>query len=571
YRPNRANSQSYTVVAEQTQASVLGIPGVSTTVWAYGSRADGRHQAPAFPGRTFVTRRHQPISVNWRNHLVDRQGAPLSHLLPVDQSLALSNLATGVPLAVHHHGGDTAAEFDGGPDQWQTPKRVEYGPGVILGDGSGANAPGRDGVTYSYGNDEEASLKWYHDHAEGMTRLNTYAGLAGLYVVRDANEAALIKRGELPAGEQELALILQDRIFTADGSLAFAADPGQYPVPIDPNPLTLPADQPTHVPEMFGDIIMVNGLAWPDCEVEARQYRVRMLNASDARFYTLDFGSAAVWQIGTDLGFLNRPLRMSSITIAPGERLDLVIDFSGLAGQKIVVGNSAATPFPFGDLPVPGSGSDVVMRFSVRKAQRAEGERGESRRVDIGRVRTLRGLAADTPRLPATPALPQDVTVRRVLLGEGCDEYGRVTPMLGSYDPSGEHNPGTLNFHDPATETPRVGSTEIWEFWNTTEDAHPVHMHLVRFRILDRQEFTGNLNATVMGSGWTGVQLTDGEKFGPQLPAPDHEQGWKDTVICPPGHVTRVLVSFNRPGKYVYHCHILSHEEHDMMRWFVVS
>jgi spore coat protein A len=145
-------------------------------------------------------------------------------------------------------------------------------------------------------------------------------------------------------------------------------------------------------------------------------------------------------------------------------------------------------------------------------------------------------------------------------------------PLLGTYDPTGAANRGTLSFDEPATETPALGSTEVWEFWNTTVDSHPVHMHLVQFRVVDRQVFTGTVNATTMTNGWTGVQLAPGARLSRRaVPAPATEQGWKDTVVCPPGQVTRVVATFKRPGKYVYHCHILSHEEHDMMRWFVVA
>jgi spore coat protein A len=584
YRPDALNpatptaaANSYTITAGQTNWNVLGIPGVQTPVWGYGNWEGGSAIPVTFPGRSFVVNRNAPIQVNWINNLVDANGNALPHLLPIDQTLPLANIATGVPIAVHHHGGDTAAEFDGGPDQWQTPKRVESGPAVITG-GVGANATSAGSMGYTYDNVEEASMTWYHDHAEGVTRLNAYAGLAGLYVVRDANEAALIAANSIPSGDKELALVLQDRSFAADGSMAFSADPAQYPVPLA-GPMALPAGNPTHMPEMFGDIITVNGVAWPNYDVEPAQYRVRLLNGSDARFYTLTFGTAGVWQIGTDMGFLNRPVPVMNVTIGPGERIDLVVDFAALNGTAVVVTNSAPTPFPAGAPVAVGSGPDVVMRFNVVKPAATittVTPRGRTRVVkaptaNIARTRALRGLDAATPVLPAA-TVPAGATVRRILLGEGMDEYGRITPMLGTYDPTGVNNLGTLNFNDPATETPALGSTEVWEFWNTTVDSHPVHIHLVKFRVLNRQAFTGLLTPTVMANNWQGVQLSGATLTGRRAtPAPATEQGWKDTVVCPPGMVTRVVMNFNRPGKYVYHCHILSHEEHDMMRWFVVA
>jgi spore coat protein A len=258
---------------------------------------------------------------------------------------------------------------------------------------------------------------------------------------------------------------------------------------------------------------------------------------------------------------------MTGITIAPGERMDLIVDFSACNGQQIVVGNSAAAPFPFGDPVLPGSGADVVMRFSVTRARNVQ--------VPVAPVSAntrLRGVMSQTLALTTPARVPGSPKVRRILLGEGVDEYGRILPLLGTYDPTGVANHGTMDFNEPPTEFPSVGSTEIWEFWNTTEDAHPVHMHLVQFRILNREGFTGPTSATVMPQGWTGVRLEPGAVLdGAPVVAPAHEQGLKDTVVCPPGMVTRVAAAFNRRGKYVYHCHILSHEEHSMMRWFIVS
>jgi spore coat protein A len=594
YRPDPRTTGTYTISAGQIDWDCLGI-GKKTPVWGYGNYEGVAAGLPVtFPGRTIEVQRNQTIKVNWVNNLMAADGTPLPHLLPIDQTITMQNVTTGVPIAVHHHGGDQAFEFDGGPDQWVTPVRVQTGPAV--------NAPGaqpnadKDGLSYTYDNPQEASLTWYHDHAEGVTRINAYAGLAGLYVIRDANEAALIAANAIPSGDKEVALVLQDRCFAADGSMAYAADPAQNPAWVDPVtgvvtvPAGFPADNPTHMPEMFGDVMMVNGVAWPNYDVEAAQYRVRLLNGSDARFYTLNFGAAPVWHIGTELGFLNAPVPAASVTISPGERIDLVVDFSKLFGQRVEVTNSAATPFPAGAPVAVGSGADVMMRFSVVKTPAAaaaaapaatKGGRGgrggngggqKPKPVDIAKTRTLRGLSPDTPVLPAVAAVPRGATVRRILLGEGSDEYGRIMPLLGTYDPTGVNNHGTLGFNDPATETPQLGSNEVWEFWNTTVDSHPVHIHLVKFRILSRQAFTGTIVNTAMNNGWTGVQLQPGARLNRRaMTVPAFENGWKDTVICPPGQVTRVLMSFNRPGKFVYHCHILSHEEHDMMRWFVVA
>ncbi|MBI4985847.1 MAG: multicopper oxidase domain-containing protein [Rhodocyclales bacterium] len=637
YHPDAGTVDTYTVKAGQVDWPILaplgntaGIP--TTRTWGYGNAdlekvfANGSGLPVTYPGRSFVVQRGTAIKVNWLNNLVDVGGAPLSHLVGVDQSISMQTDQTlaimdpktnqvtyqgasllGVPTAMHHHGGDSRAEFDGGPDQWTAPRRVQWGPGFATA----------NGFTYTYDNAQEAAMNWYHDHGEGVTRINAYAGLAGIYVIRDNNEALLANAGAIPSGPYELPLVIQDKCFTANGELAYAGDPLQYPVPV-PDPALLP--KPTHFPEQFGDIIVVNGVAWPNLDVEPREYRLRLLNGSDSRVYVLKFGWGGnnrrggfnaflpVVKIATDLGFLNSPVEMprGEVVIAPGERMDVVVDFSMVVPtvpggpRTVVLTNSGATPFPLGAPTVAGTmGAGTVMRFNVnlplnsRTAALGMPAVAGSRATKLKNNLALRGLDAATPRL-AAPRVPANVKVRRILLGEGVDEFGRVMPLLGAVSLAGDAplpngyatNPGTLAFSQVPTETPALNSTEVWEFWNSTVDAHPIHMHLVRFRILNRQAFTApSVNATTMVNGWTGVQLaadaigtpmtaaqalTVGGLPSKALAAPLDEQGWKDTVLCYPGQVTRVLVNFNRPGKYVYHCHILSHEEHDMMRWYEV-
>jgi spore coat protein A len=573
-----------------------------------------------------VVRRGTPIYVNWTNNLFDANLNPLPHLLPVDQSISMQNdqstetidTATGqvifsgkqilgVPIAVHHHGGDTAKEFDGGPNQWITPRRVQVGPGV-----AGPNS-GPAGLAYTYDNNQEAAMTWYHDHGEGVTRINAYGGLAGLYVIRDANEDKLVAQAKIPSGPYELPVVIQDKCFTADGSMAYTADPADYPVP----GLNLPS--PTHHPEQFGDVIVVNGVAWPKLNVEPREYRLRLLNGSDSRVYVLQFGygganrrggfnqTLPLFKISTDLGLLNNPVEMRQVTIAPGERMDVVVDFSvvtAVNGKKqVFVVNSGAVPFPLGAPTVPNTpGAGTVMQFEVNMALNAATIAlglpavGKSR-VSVQKTNLiLRGLDAATPKLVVRPAIPVGAKVRRVLLAEGVDEHGRIMPLLGSFQMSGDapcdnypgqSNLGTMGFSQLPTETPTLGSTEVWEFWNNTVDAHPIHMHLVKFRLLNREPFGPSAAAPIdpatglqvmaetksMINGWTGERLLPGavQLSGLPVAAPADEQGWKDTILCYPGEVTRIVVKFDRAGKYVYHCHILAHEEHDMMRWYEVK
>lgn len=636
-KPDPGTTSTYSLKAGQTVWPMLGplggkfadgTPIPTTTLWGYGNGdlehifTNGSGFGVTFPARSFVVQRGQPITVNWYNNLFDASG-PLPHLLGVDQTISMqtadlvlpggtktTQAINGVPIAVHHHGGDNAAEFDGGPDQWFTPQRQQVGPGI-----TSANSPVADHLTYLYANSEEASMHWYHDHGEGVTRINAYAGLAGLYVIRDANEAALISARKMPTGEQEIPVVIQDKIFQANGQLAYTADipvysgwntlspaatrklPGYFPIQVDANGLPLidpatgnpPVDpstgyyvaagpvgafdpndpaavtagsDATHVPEMFGDIICVNGVAWPTLAVERRQYRLRLLNGSDSRVYNLSFGGLRFFQVGTDVGLLNLPVPLRAITIFPGERKDIVIDFSPLRqGSRLTVTNDAPFPYPGGTPTAPTDPWATIMQIAVTKPINERINKPSE--LDVQTV--LRGRSPDTPLLPVVTTVPRGMTRRQILLGEGCDEYGRIMPLLGTVAE------GTKSFHDPADIFPALGSTEVWEFWNTTVDAHPIHMHLVRFRIANRENFTAPIAAKAMANGWTGVALAAPPVLaGRPTPAPATEQGWKDTVVCPPGMVTRVIAQFTRPGKYVYHCHILGHEEHDMMRWYEV-
>jgi spore coat protein A, manganese oxidase len=559
FKPDQGSTNKFTITAQQAQANILNVFGKNTTVWGY---KNFETQGATFPGRTFEVQRGAAITVGWRNKLTAAAG-PLPHILPVDQTTAIQSPTSGVPIATHHHGSDSAVEFDGLPDQWTTPLRVQVGPGVTA-----ANLdPTGPGLRYQYTNAQEASLHWYHDHAESLTRLNVTAGLAGLYVVRDANEAALQAANIIPKAPYELGMVLQDRTFDALGNFTYSANPADYPDPAVA--ATLPANLPTAMPENFGDIILVNGKAWPNLRAEPRPYRVRLLNGSDSRFYTLSFGTTPVYQIGTDLGLLNRGVRMSSITIAPGERVDLVLDFSAMAGQTFVVGNSANGPFPFGDPPL--GGATIVMQVQVNLPRNTQLPMPVASLLPSTNLRRTAATPALVPAATRLAAL-RAPTVRRLILGEGTDQYGRILPMLGTYHPSNAAlNRGTLSFQDPPTETPPLNATEVWEIYNISADSHPLHMHLVQFQVIDRTPITYNPpTVTTMANGWQGVKLEGPVTRGAPVPAPAHEGGWKDTVVCPPDEVTRILVKFTRRGKYIYHCHILSHEDHDMMRWYQV-
>ncbi len=482
-----------------------------TTVWGYGTSAANA----TYPGRTIVAQSGQPVTVHWRNQLSSGT-ANLPHLLPVDTSIHWAAPAgwpqSGVPIVTHLHGGHSSSASDGLPDAWFTPNA---GPAGRLYQ-----------PIYVYENDQEAATLWYHDHALGITRVNVYAGLAGFYILRDANEAAL----NLPQHPYEVPIVIQDRMFTAAGELFLPSEPE-----------TDGAPNPSVLPEFFGDFILVNGQAWPVLDVEPRRYRLRLLNGSDSRFYNLFFSSGQpFWQIGTDAGLLPAPVALNQLTLGPGERADVIVDFAGRTGQTIIVRNNARTPFPMGDAIDPRTAGQILA-FRVSKPLAAP---------DTSSVPSnLRPLLG-----PIAPFGPVART-RQLALFEETDSYGRLLPLLGTL--AG----GPKMWHEPVTEEPLLHDTEVWEVYNLTEDAHPIHLHLVSFQILSRQRFMGG--GMMMGGG--GVRV-----IGQPRPPEANERGWKDTAQMYPGEVTRIAARFDRPGEYVWHCHILSHEDNEMMRPFVV-
>ena len=550
---------------------------VGTTIWGFGQ--PGR--APSWPGYSFNVRANQPIAVRWENKL-SAGATPLPHLLPVDRSFHYAySLAgyqqfdiakDGVPFVPHLHGGRSTAIFDGFPEAFFTPDFKIKGPAWR-------------GPTYTYDNRPPAGTLWYHDHTLGLTRLNVYAGLAGFYFLRDAFDTGLASNPlGLPAFPYELAYAIQDRMFRANGELFYPGLPGD---PFWADYITgqgLADDavpQPSGLAEFFGDHMVVNGKIWPKADVEPRPYRLRLLNGCDSRFLvvqfravglsatTLDAAGAPIpfHVIGSDQGFATAATQTDTLIMGPGERYDVIVDFAAAgAGRRVIAANVG------GDAPFGGAFGDELV----------EGELFPNRQTD-------RIMAFDVTRPLASPYRPFDPTVirgfyagntrrvdrvRKVALVEGTDEFGRIQPMLGVAEPTvnarGQTVNGALTWHEPTTENPRVGATEVWEIYNATVDAHPVHLHLVNFEILNREDYTAMLidqpitlhnGTTGLGSRLEGVVLS-----GAPVAASGVEKAPKDMVTALPGQVTRIKATFDRPGRYVWHCHILSHEDHDMMR-----
>jgi spore coat protein A len=490
-----------------------------TPLWGYNGE---------YVGPTFEARSGQLRQVRWVNEL------PAGHLFPIDHTLHGAEASLpDVRTVVHLHGAKVLPDSDGHPEAWFTSDFARTGPGFSR-------------RTYQYPNDQPATALWYHDHTLGITRLNVYAGLAGLYLIRDATEDALA----LPRGPFEIPLIFQDRLFNADGTLSY---PVQAPDVSPPIP-------PVWIPEFFGDTALVNGTVLPYLEVEPRQYRLRMLNACNARFLhvTLVNGEDAAEQltfrqIGADQGLLPAPVQLADLFMAPAERFDVVVDFTGLLGKSFVLKNDAPAPFP-------GGGEVALPRLM--------------------QFRVTRPLSSPDPPLPSALApverlRPQDAVRTRSLLLAEVDDPTTGDPIVGLL---GTAAAGGLHWRAPVTEDPRADTIEVWELLNTTTDAHPIHVHLVRFQVLDRQKFDLNLFLSTGQLQFLGP---------PEPPAANERPAWKDVVTVFPGDpdagvgsLTRIIQKFElprrpraRPGHvlpYVWHCHILEHEDNDMMRPFNV-
>jgi spore coat protein A len=444
-----------------------------TTVWAYGA---------AFPGPLIEATVEQPVTVKWINNLRDSSGNfRTNHYLAVDTCLHGPDHHGDKPLTVVHlHGGKVAPKDDGYPEETFLPGQSR---------------------TNQYSNIQPPGTIWFHDHALGITRLNVYMGLAGLYLIRDSFENSL----GLPAGGNEVPLVIQDRKFRPDGSL-------YYPAMWDEH--------------FFGDTLIVNGKVWPYLIVRRGKYRFRVVNGSSSRTYALALSSGAAFhQIGTDTGLLEAPVSLTQLTLMPGERADLVMDFAPYAtGTQLFLTNSAPAPYP----GTPGVGViPGVMKFIVTNT--------------VGHTAALPASLRPVARLQESNA----VVHRDFVLRKGNDPCTGTAWLIND-----------LHWDD-ITEFPVLGTTEVWSFINRSGVAHPMHLHLVLMQILDRQPFVVS-NEVIVTTG-------------PRVLPPANEAGWKDTVRANPGEIIRVIARFDGfPGRYPYHCHILEHEDHEMMRQFEV-
>jgi FtsP/CotA-like multicopper oxidase with cupredoxin domain len=613
------NIDYYEISMKQFSQQILpaGLP--PTTVWGYGA-VTGVGKNPLLlhnaPSLTIEAQVGRSVRVKWINDLKDESGNYLPHLLPVDPSLHWANPPGGmterdmrptfastpgrytgpVPIVTHVHGAvGVGDESDGYSEAWYLPTAenipVDYateGTWYNFFAGKAAAAYnvtwGPGFATFQYPNANRASTIWYHDHALGMTRLNVYAGPAGFYIVRGGpagDDAVLDSRSSTPAilpgpspkendkfpsnkTYYEIPIAIQDRSFNEDGSL-FYPDTRELFDGLVSDYIPDGEFSPIWNPEFFGNTIMVNGNTWPFQTVEQCRYRLRFLDGCQSRFLILDFSSITdveVWQIGNEGGFLAAPVNLTAdngnrLLMGLAERADLIVDFTSVPVGNYILRNVGPDE-PFGGgvpdvdfAPADPESTGQIMQFRV-----------------VSAVAPDPTTPAQFLQLPAITPLPPETLTRRLALieaagiGEDADDNeveGPIEALLGNV--SGDPNvaPGVWTerkWMDEVTENPAVGTTEVWEIYNATADAHPMHIHEIVFEVVNRQDIYVN------------EETQEVQVIPDSVPTPPEpwENGFKDTVIAYPGQVTRVRGQFNTPGQFVWHCHIVEHEDNEMMR-----
>lgn len=622
-------TQPLTVTMKEFQQMVLpaalyaGLPepfSAGTYVWGY-EISDGTTTYPAhYPGFTVEAQRGVPTTMTYVNDLID---PVLQDYLLVDQTLhwadplmqmGMMTPYTGpVAAVVHLHGGEVPSAIDGGPDAWFTPNSGGFP--AYTGSAYNATVEGVPvGNTYTYPNTQEAATLWFHDHTLGATRLNVYAGLAAFYLLRGDGDTGPGNELGLPADPYEIEMAIQDRSFDTNGQLLF------------PRNGINAMEHPFWVPEFFGDAVVVNGKTWPYLNVEPRRYRFRLLNGSNARFYSLSCGKGgpAIWQIGTDGGLLDVPVKIAfpgRLVLGPGERADIILDFTAHAGKTFVMDNNAKAPYPAGTNADPQT-TGQIMQIRVGPTALTPDVSFDPAAVGA-RLRPGSGLVKLVDFANGTPAVTPDVA-RVLTLNEIMGMGGPLEVLVNNSKWMGEMSPNAGG----VTELPQQGATELWRIVNMTADAHPMHLHLVQFQLVSRQSLQTKKYTVAYDQTFTGgVSPVDGMDYpsgvfipgyGPPLPylsteeegylggnpdptpflqgaptpANPNERGWKDTIKMFPGEVTTVLVRFaptdvpagatlagtnyfsfdptEGPG-YVWHCHIVDHEDNEMMRQFKVG
>jgi len=469
---------------------------------------DDRTLGPLYPGPTIEVQRGTPTTVRYENRL------PVGHLLPVDTSIVPEGDPT-VRTLTHLHGGFVSGADDGNP--YATDFENEYRLGDVQ--------------TATYPNDQPPATLWYHDHGIAITRLNVYAGLAAYYLIRDEFDTGAEPNPiGIPGADYEIPIVIQDRSFTSSGQLFY---PG-----------------PEWEPEFFGDTIVVNGAPFPFLDVEPRKYRFRFLNGSNSRFYNIRIaGGPPFHHIGSEGGLFDAPVERDEILILPAERADVIVDFAGFEGRDLVLKNAK---LPAGVVSPASPNIPNIMKFRVGDSVASPGP------------------ATIPDSLPGSlPSFGAPVSERFITLEEVLDPAGE--PERSLID--------GLAFHEPVTIQVPAGDVEDWLMINLSADTHPIHLHLPQFEVVSRRPFdVDGYQAALDAARAGGLPNPDPEPFytGDSLPPLSDDRGFKDTVTANPAVVTRIRSPFDLPAsaagtqKYVFHCHILEHEDNDMMRPYEV-
>lgn len=540
---SRVDSAFYTVSIQEFQQRVLPgsiyaslAPPFNRGTYLWGHK--NGDQPPHWPGHTTIARRGTPTIVKYINNLPLPGNSHLEPLLTMDQTLAWANphntppsnqpYQGTIPVNTHLHGAEVLSDFDGTSNQWFT-QDGHHGNGYRSLFPTDPNA-----AIYQYPNSQPPLTMFFHDHARGITRTNVYAGMVSQYWLRDRFDTGRSDNPlGLPAGNFEIELTIQDRMFDTNGQLLYPDD--------DPaNALT----HPFWAEEFFGDVVCVNGRSWPFLNVEPRRYRFRMLNFSNMRFLRMWLENAAsgtpgpaIWQIGTDGGLLDTPVKLSfdpnddaifhgtKLLIGTTERADVIIDFTGLEGQTFTLRNNAPAPFPEGD---PGNLDPAtngrIMQFRVNLPLSSHDHTynpasGAPLRGGANQLPVIVRLADPTTGQPGPGVKPS--VVRQLIFIEDEVAAGSVgylnNNMIMDGVRQGTNIPVPGSQPDKGgqgmflTELPRVGDTEVWEIFNLTDATHSVHIHLIQFQVLNRQSadadgYTTQYNTQFPGGTFEGVE-----------------------------------------------------------------
>lgn len=546
----------YTIDVAKTLVQMLPAPLPATNVMAYGGQvkipgSSATEFVRSVPGSAFDNTRGIPTLVRWRNEM--RQPS----FLPIDPTIHWANpqrmeppvvpftpfppgylnAQFPIPHVSHNHGLVIGSGQDGIATEWFTPS-----PGQIIGEEFST----RD---YLKPNQQPGTQLFYHEHAMGMTRVGVYAGIVGAaYYIRDPNAPLDQPTSPLPSGQYEIPLALIDRAFFTDGELSF------------PRVSTNPGNAYWQAGD-GANAILVNGAVWPNLNVERRQYRFRFLGAGNGRTWTPQLDNAGtpvpMTLIGSDGGYFPAPQVVTSFIIGITERADVLIDFSGFApGTQLTLLNVGGNP---------ANTLGRIMRFTVQNTT------------------PVPPPALNPALFPPRPTLPTNAPVRIKTLHNHVDAQGNAMRSVDG-----------LDFTAPTTEFPLIGSTEQWDLVNVGGGGHQIHLHLIEFQVVSRQ----NIDTAAYLQQWnllngfkpvTRPIVVDPTPFltGTATPAVPYEAGWKDTVRSPSNQLTRIIARWApqetvsggvNPGTnqfpidptvgpgYLWHCHVLGHEDNDMMR-----